>query len=247
MSHKKNFFRNRGDVYSDLVAEYKFEDNFNDAINGYNGTEIGTVPFTTDLVNKCVSFSNSETNRIDINSNSDLLIVDGSGNYTNFSWTFMFNIIDLTHRNIITKRSPPSTTGNVEYLIAVSADSKITILVYGYSNPTTNFIQVKGSTTISVGVSYNVGISFNPSLLPSNPFKIFLNGLNDTDEASFNKTGSPTGSSSWGNILHIGCNYDLAIVSELEGNFDEFYMYRRNLSQSDFLKIYNINQSGNSI
>jgi len=172
--------------------------------------------------------------------NKGSIVFDGSDDSINVSPTnfnlsafsiniwFKSNNVSSNYLRLIHKAD---TTGSTKgFLIANSQTDGKLVFVY-QANYTTNEVLKRSITLVSVGIWYNVSMTYNSS----SGIKIYFNGIEDTGETS---TSPDVGwVSNTGNNFSIGSR--AGGTQYLNGNIAQTQIYNRGLSSAEILQNYN--------
>lgn len=242
-------FFNPINILAGLSAVYKLNSSLVDSHNGNNGTAIGGTPtYVSGQVSDGCSFSNNDSKYISIPHSFNNSFKSSSGVLSDFTISFWLkpNVISVDN-GIISKRNTnnSSASGNVEYIIGINSFASLICLFYNFTTPLSNFIRITSSYTFSTSIFYHITITFEKNLLPSNPFKIYVNGVVDSS-ASFLQTGSFNDFTTVSQPVCVGVNKD-GLTDDFNGIIDELYMWKKRLNKSEVISVYNKGLSGQSI
>ena len=225
-----NPYRNSGagsTYLSSLFADYKFNDNLVDEVNGYNG--IGSnLTYTTGLSGNAANF-NGSSSFIDIADADDFSYTDGT-NDTPFSIGMRVKFNSTTDQWVINRRD--TTTNLSEYDIAYF----LGLFRFRILDRFGNYIMVTIPKSIIIGQWYNLIFTYDGSKTTSG-MKIYID--------SINQNVSPVTSGVFQGIS----NTNSKTVIGKAGWFDGFYfngaidnlrMFNKGLTQEEVTTEYNL-------
>jgi len=228
------------DVTTNLSFVAKFNSNLLDSVGLVNGTISGTETYVAGMVGNGISLNGSSY--VDFGDDDILSIVDGSGNDVDYTFSFWYKPTS-TGGGIFSKRIGGGANNSVEWLLG-SGNGELFFGTYSATNPNTNYLSCFSSGLgLATGVWYHIVWTYEPSLLPANPFRLYVNSVSKT--LAFTKIGTYTNSSNTTHTAKLGTNFGTNFIT---GVVDELYIYKgRVLRRIDAIRIYNTNKIGNSI
>jgi len=231
------------DFTTNLVASYNFDTNFADYTGNNDLTASGTTSagVTGGKVSDCSDFPGGVNYASSLGSN-DFTFTDGVTDLP-FSISFWVNFDSILDRSsIIMNRFTSSSNGG--WQIDWNTTNQIRFILGDYLG-ITNRITATFPLTPITGNWYHVAVSYDGSSSITG-IQLYLNGLSQTitDESAGSYTKQPNIVT---NIVLGTESFDIG-DSSLDGKLDEFHIWKnRELSASEVLEIYNIENSGTSI
>ena len=200
---------------NNVYAAWNGENTLNDSLGNYNGTNNGSVTYTT---------GKTGTNALSFNGSSHISLANDSlkftGNFTISTWAK----VTVGSVNAIVTSGAGTAYG---YRLYIGINGRI---YFEYTRANGQGEYILGTTVLSSNVWYHIGI-----VNDGTSFKIYLNGLEESSDGSTYQTIG------WGangtNTAQIGKYAGLAWY--LTGALDALTVWNRDLSNSEMNALYN--------
>lgn len=218
---------------SGLLAEYRFNNNFDDSsANKYNAAAIGSPIITSDRygnVNGAVGFNGIDS-YLDCTGLTEF--GDPGGNFTIMLWMSPGSITPY-NQSFLSKDTnfTMSNPGNSEVQLDLFEYNKVRVMI-GDSAGSDVFSQLRSTTLVNVGSWYHVAV-----VAAEDNMKLFINGALEAEYIN------PRGYSSLAPlVLGKSDDYEQLEASSsrhFKGKLDEVKVYNHPLSDSEITNIYN--------
>jgi len=229
---KKNFITN-------LLANYRYEDDFTDETGNYDATISGSVTFGTGKIGKSAVF-NGAGGYLYVPSDSNWNFTTGTGVDVAFSGCCWVKFNSFNNYNPIINKRLESSKGEWQVHYVNTGTKKIN---FQCANPVfTNQIRIDYDTTLSTGVWYHIGWTYTASKLASG-LKLYLNGVS---VGTTSTVGSYSGMTADNANTYFGFNDGIGSnATDLIGELDEVHIWRgRVITPSEMALIYAYENSG---
>ncbi len=223
------------DFLTNLVAAYRFKENFNDSIGKNDAKKIGTVNFTTDLVRTTAEFDGS-TGHLIISPTDDLTFTNGEQDLP-FHISFLTRLNTFEDSFFMSKRGR-HLQNKLEWSISLNNDN-LNFMCRVDDN--SGRIQASIKNSLSIGKWTQLDFAYDGSK-KANGLKIFINGVLMPSENT--EVGTYKGMSNTGAETYIGKD-EWTDNLYLDGNMGVINVWKgRELQQNEVKELYNRQKEG---
>src|SRR3989338_5502171 len=220
-----------------LVGCWSFDGSYTNAPDCSGNNNVGTLTGgptkTVGKVGQALNFDGSN-DYVNVGTVSTLNF-ERTDSFSLSSWISMNALPAFQYRFV--GRQSETASYNRGYILEIDSTGNFHFSLQSDSNPA-NLLRVKTSSTFtSLGVFYNVVVTYNGSSAPSG-VHIYVNGV---DQALTTVTNSLTTSTQDAAVpFHIGNRDSATGGSVMNGKIDEVRIYNRALSSSEVERLYKL-------
>jgi hypothetical protein len=243
MSRKLTYYGSKqsaSPLLANLVAWYKFDNNFNDSTpNAHNGAGTGSPTFVSGVIGDAVNFDNTNTLRyVQVPDADGFSFTDG---ITDLPFTITMWVYHLSFSSAgnfyINKRST-DVSPNIEWqFYYISSANAIQVLLFDGNN--TTWIGMRSSVNpFALNTWYHIAATYDGSGLASG-IKLYLNGVDVSTTTIL--SGTYVGMNNTAAPIRMGnAGWATTTVTKHRGYLDMLGVWKnRELTAAEILMLYN--------
>jgi len=223
---------------ANLVAEYQYNNDLLDSSgNGYNGTGVGTIAYTTGLINNALQLQNNDS-YLTVSDVDDLTF--GSGDFS-YVTLVRWQSIPTQGNALASKRG--AGANDKEYYIFLNGTGTTRYQVVLYTDGA-NFVNIEYNNTPTLNQWYVVGVTSDGTAAGT---RLYIDGVEVETGTGF-ETGTYTGMPNTTNDLFIGADSQSPTGTDIDAELNRTYFWKgREMSAAEMLDISDELLAGNDI